>query len=365
MKIKNIIALLAAVSLLTACGKVSIESKTEIQTHDASVSAEENSDNEKATIPSDYDGAEYWDADGNPITLADTEESTAEISEVDDEMQYEACSVRPQCAPSFGVDFELPYDWSYETSQTDDDPTSSISIYLKPDAEADGRITLEYTKGGIVFCGTGLHQENIDFNGCSAVKGTYDNSDKWDFILLNDEFEGCAVLNNANDWYDKYADEIEYILSTVEFMKYETSESHDSIMKYEACSVRPQCAPSFGIDFELPYDWSYETVQTDDDPTSSISVCLKPNTEADGSIILEYTKGGIEVSNSALSEIETEFNGYPATEGTYLCSEQWDHIFLKGDYEGCAVLNNANDWYDKYADEIEYILSTVEFRKYD
>lgn len=221
MKIKNIIALLAAVSLLTACGKVSNESKTEIQTHDASVSAEENSDNEKATIPSDYDGAEYWDADGNPITLADTEESTAEISEVDDEMQY------------------------------------------------------------------------------------------------------------------------------------------------EACSVRPQCAPSFGVDFELPYDWSCETIQTDDDPTSSISVCLKPNTEADGSIILEYTKGGIEVSNSALSEIETEFNGYPATEGTYLCSEQWDHIFLKGDYEGCAVLNNANDWYDKYANEIEYILSTVEFIKYD
>ena len=365
MKIKNIIALLAAVSLLTACGKVSNESKTEIQTHDASVSAEENSDNEKATIPSDYDGAEYWDADGNPITLADTEESTAEISEVDDEMQYEACSVRPQCAPSFGVDFELPYDWSYETSQTDDDPTSSISIYLKPDAEADGRITLEYTKGGIVFCGTGLHQENIDFNGCSAVKGTYDNSDKWDFILLNDEFEGCAVLNNANEWYDEYADEIEYILSTVEFRKFETSEPHDSIMKYEAWSVRPQCTPSFGVDFELPYDWSYETIQTDDDPTSSISVCLKPNTEADGSIILEYTKGGIEVSNSALSEIETEFNGYPATEGTYLCSEQWDHIFLKGDYEGCAVLNNANDWYDKYADEIEYILSTVEFRKYD
>ncbi len=365
MKIKNIIALLAAVSLLTACGKVSNESKTEIQTHDASVSAEENSDNEKATIPSDYDGAEYWDADGNPITLADTEESTAEISEVDDEIQYEACSVRPQCAPSFGIDFELPYDWSYETVQTDDEPTSCISVYLKPNTEADGRIILEYTKGGIGFCGTGLHQENIDFNGYSAVKGAYDGSDKWDFILLNDEFEGCAVLNNANEWYDEYADEIEYILSTVEFRKFETSEPHDSIMKYEAWSVRPQCTPSFGVDFELPYDWSCETIQTDDDPTSSISVCLKPNTEADGSIILEYTKGGIEVSNSALSEIETEFNGYPATEGTYLCSEQWDHIFLKGDYEGCAVLNNANDWYDKYADEIEYILSTVEFIKYD
>lgn len=210
MKIKSIIALLAAVSLLTACGKVSEENKTEIQTPDASVS-----------VPSDYDGAEYWDADGNPITFDDTEESTAEISEIDDEMQYEACSVRPQCAPSFGIDFELPYDWNYEAVQTDDEPTSCISVYLKPNTEADGRIILEYTKGGIGFCGTGLHQENIDFNGYSAVKGAYDGSDRWDFILLNDEFEGCTVINDTNDWYDKYANEIEYILSTVEFIKYD------------------------------------------------------------------------------------------------------------------------------------------------
>lgn len=221
MKIKSIIALLAAVSFLTACEKASNENKTEIQTHDTSVSAEEISDNEKASVPSDYDGAEYLDADGNPITFADTEESTVEISEIDDEIQYEVCSVRPQCTPSFGVDFELPYDWSYESVQTDDEPTSSISVYLKPNSEADGRITLEYTKGGIGFCGTGLHQENIGFNGYSAVKGTYDGSDRWNFILLNDEFEGCTVLNNANDWYDKYADEIEYILSTVEFIKYD------------------------------------------------------------------------------------------------------------------------------------------------
>ena len=141
-----------------------------------------------------------------------------------------------------------------------------------------------------------------------------------------------------------------------------TSENEYFPTTYECI---PQCAPSMSITFAIPDGWSYETVQTNDDPTSSISVCLKPDAEADGSIIFEYTKDGIEVSDSALSEIETEFNGYPATEGTYLCSEQWDHIFLKGDYEGCAVLNNANDWYDKYADEIEYILSTVEFRKYD
>ena len=347
MKIKSITALLAASFLLTACGNLSETSGTDM------VGETISSINSTST------------SSITNITANENFVSKTEIKTSENEYFPTTYECIPQCAPSMSIIFAIPDGWSYETVQTNDAPTSSISVYLKPNAEADGHITLEYIKDGIGFCGTGLHQESIDFNGYSAVKGVYDGSDKWDFILLNDEFEGCAVLNNANEWYDKYADEIEYILSTVEFRKFETSEPHDSIMKYEAWSVRPQCTPSFGVDFELPYDWSYETVQTDDDPTSSISVCLKPDAEADGSIIFEYTKDGIEVSDSALSEIETEFNGYPATEGTYLCSEQWDHIFLKGDYEGCAVLNNANDWYDKYADEIEYILSTVEFRKYD
>ncbi len=221
MKIKSIIALLAAVSFLTACEKASNENKTEIQTHDASVSAEEISDNEKASVPSDYDGAEYLDADGNPITFADTEESTVEISEIDDEIQYEVCSVRPQCTPSFGVDFELPYDWSYETVQTDDEPTSSISVYLKPNTEADGSITLKYTKDGIEVSDAALSKIETEFNGYSATEGTYLCSEQWDHIFLKGDYEGCAVLNNTTDWYDKYADEIEYILSTVEFRKYD------------------------------------------------------------------------------------------------------------------------------------------------
>lgn len=221
MKIKSIIALLAAVSFLTACEKASNENKTEIQTHDTSVSAEEISGNEKPSVPSDCDGAEYLDADGNPITFADTEESTVEISEIDDEIQYEVCSVRPQCTPSFGVDFELPYDWSYESVQTDDEPTSSISVYLKPNTEADGSITLKYTKDGIEVSDAALSKIETEFNGYSATEGTYLCSEQWDHIFLKGDYEGCSVLNNTTDWYDKYADEIEYILSTVEFIKYD------------------------------------------------------------------------------------------------------------------------------------------------
>ena len=203
MKIKSITALLAASFLLTACGNLSETSGTDM------VGETISSINSTST------------SSITNITANENFVSKTEIKTSENEYFPTTYECIPQCAPSMSITFAIPDGWSYETSQTNDDPTSSISVYLKPDAEADGHITLEYIKGGIGFCGTGLHQESIDFNGYSAVKGAYDGSDKWDFILLNDEFEGCAVLNNANEWYDKYADEIEYILSTVEFRKYD------------------------------------------------------------------------------------------------------------------------------------------------
>lgn len=199
MKIKSTIALLTVSLLLTACGEIS--ETNEIEQTDSIISeasTEASADESAATSEKD--------------SITDTESIT----------KYEYYTVEPQCTPSFGISFELPYDWSYEAVQTDDEPTSSISVYIKPNAESDGCITIEYTRDGLAFCGTGLEREDIDFNGHSAWKGTYDSSENWDFILLNDDdYEGCAVLNQAYDWYDKYADEIEYILSTIEFVRYE------------------------------------------------------------------------------------------------------------------------------------------------
>lgn len=198
MKIKSTIALLTVSLFLTACGEISKTNEIE------------QTDNTISEVSVETSSAQN-------IITAEKNENT----ETESIMEYEYHTVEPQCKPSFGVSFELPYDWSYETVQTDDEPTSSLSVYIKPNVESDGNITIEYTRG-LAFCGTGLECEDIDFNGHSALKGTYDSSENWDFILLNDDdYEGCAVLNQAYDWYDKYADEIEYILSTVEFRKYE------------------------------------------------------------------------------------------------------------------------------------------------
>ncbi|MGN0603635.1 MAG: hypothetical protein ACI4I2_06625 [Oscillospiraceae bacterium] len=239
MKIKSVIALFAAVSFLTACEKVSetsgldkaesstpdlgiITSVANIPSNETTVKASEKT--EKLTDP---DGVEYGDygedtitSEANNVTMTEASETT--VSEnLDDPTLWEHIEIEPQCGPSFGFSFDLPDGWSYEFAQTCDEPTSSTSAYLKPDTESDGFITIEYSQGGIGVCGTNLNEESIDFNGYSAVKGTYDGSDNWDFIFLNDDYSGCAVLNNAGEWYDNYADEIEYILSTIEFNFFE------------------------------------------------------------------------------------------------------------------------------------------------
>lgn len=240
MKIKSVIALFAAVSFLTACEKVSktsgldkaesstpdlgiITSVADIPSNETTVKASEKT--EKLT---DFDGVKHKDYDETTVTSEANNETMAEVSETntvsensDDPTLFEHIEIEPQCGPSFGFSFDLPDGWSYEFAQTCDEPTSSTSAYLKPDTESDGFITIEYSQGGIGVCGTNLNEESIDFNGYSAVKGTYDGSDNWDFIFLNDDYSGCAVLNNASEWYDDHADEIELILSTVEFKLYE------------------------------------------------------------------------------------------------------------------------------------------------
>ena len=117
----------------------------------------------------------------------------ADIRTQPEEMSREAetqnvqTEVVPQCAPSTGFSFELPAGWSYTSTQTEDEPTSSISAYLSPDNEAESTITIEYSKNFAV-CGTGLVQKPIDFNGYSATQCYYDGSENWSFIMLDGEY---------------------------------------------------------------------------------------------------------------------------------------------------------------------------------
>ena len=154
-------------------------------------------------------------------TQSDNAETTIKVQATEateaseDEAQNAQAEVVPQCAPSTGFSFELPAGWSYTSAQTEDEPTSCISAYLSPDNEAEGTITIEYSKNFAV-CGTGLVQKPIDFNGYSATQCYYDGSENWSFIMLDGEYTDCVIINNA-PWYDDYANDIEKILSSVKF----------------------------------------------------------------------------------------------------------------------------------------------------
>lgn len=125
--------------------------------------------------------------------------------------------VEPQSTPSVIISFELPEDWNYEVIQTDDEPTSSITVLLAPKSEKEGNLELKYISSGFVVCGTGLVQTEIDFNGVKAYQGVYYGRDLWSFITL-EEPKGCAILNSA-PWYEKYEAEIEQLLASVVFLR--------------------------------------------------------------------------------------------------------------------------------------------------
>lgn len=134
---------------------------------------------------------------------------------------YDLVEITPQCEPSMGFSFKLPEGWTYEVVQTDDEPTSSTAVYLKPsDVTSEGTIVIEYIEGGVFVCGTGLKEQIIDFNGYSSSQGFYYDNKIWSFIILKNDYNGCAIWNNT-DWYGDYAEETDFILSTVEFKHYE------------------------------------------------------------------------------------------------------------------------------------------------
>lgn len=163
-------------------------------------------------------------ADTVSETVSDTENTesseSAAFEEVSDN-DNQLVEIVPPCKPSMGITLELPVGWSYEFAQTCDEPTSSSSVYIKPDDTSfEGQIVVEYVEGGIGVCGTGLEQKSIDFNGYKASQGTYSANDVWDFIMLEDEYFGCVILNDT-ELYKEYSETIDDILSTVRFEYYE------------------------------------------------------------------------------------------------------------------------------------------------
>ena len=136
----------------------------------------------------------------------------------------ELIEIKPQCPPAYGITFRLPKDWVYEVVQSDDAPTSDLVVSIRPVFPGtEGEITLQHCDGFGV-CGTGLVQKDIVFNGHEAWQGFYDGNTLWSFIALKDP-KDCVIMNSAENWYEEYEEEINQILSTVEFVYYEDNTS--------------------------------------------------------------------------------------------------------------------------------------------
>ena len=141
-----------------------------------------------------------------------------------DRFEGEFVEIKPQCPPSYGVTFWLPTGWTYSGMQSDDEPTSDLVVSIRPDFPGtEGDISIRYSRGFGV-CGTGLVQKDIEFNGHPAWQGFYDGQSLWSHIILKDP-KDCVIINDAQNWYAEYEEEIGRILSTVEFVWYAAGSS--------------------------------------------------------------------------------------------------------------------------------------------
>ena len=125
--------------------------------------------------------------------------------------------VLPKHGPAYGISFDLPEGWTYEITQTDDEPTTTLSIILRPEAVQNGDITLTYSKYFAV-CRNCVDLKDVSFNGLDAVQAMFIGHSRWDFITLK-EHRGCVIINSAESWYDSYAEDIDALLSSVEFIR--------------------------------------------------------------------------------------------------------------------------------------------------
>ena len=219
---KTLIVLFCATLLLTmaACAGTKADISTEQGGGEAPTPAVVDSPAEGSTAGVSEPGGD--EAPEPDVADEQKENAAAAVSEVEGTSfpDGDLVAVKPQRVPAYGVSFWLPSDWTYEATQTDDDPTSTVTVDIKPKAAGmEGAITFYCSDSPFGVCGIGLEQKDIIFNGHEAWQGFYDGSPLWDFICLKD-LEGCAVINSAGDWYEDYEEVIDRILSTVDFIYY-------------------------------------------------------------------------------------------------------------------------------------------------
>ncbi|MBQ2922820.1 MAG: hypothetical protein IJE60_07045 [Tyzzerella sp.] len=160
------------------------------------------------------DGTEdFEDTDKSSVgTSAENQSSKQEAAE--DEKTWE----RVESSKNFRrISLAIPTGWRYTTSIGGDASSEEFGISFWPEGEKDSAIDVGYHSAWGV-CGTGLEQTKITLGDYSAVQGTYDNKEVWDFIHFHvEDTKGSyvALSVGAEAWWDEYGTEAMEILATI------------------------------------------------------------------------------------------------------------------------------------------------------
>lgn len=114
-----------------------------------------------------------------------------------------------------GISLQLPEGWDY-TNNSEPENGAELSMDIYPVGET-GKISIGYHELFGV-CGTGLNSVEAEYNGMKALKGFYDNNNHWAFICFESPYDKYVILSEGTEeWQQKYYDEVEQILNTLEF----------------------------------------------------------------------------------------------------------------------------------------------------
>ena len=160
------------------------------------------------------DGTEVLeDKDKSSVgTSAENQSSKGET--VEDEKTWE----RVESSKNFRkISLAIPTGWQSAISVGGDASSEEFGITFWPEGETEIFIDVGYHSAWGV-CGTGLEQTKITLGDYSAVQGTYDNKEIWDFIHFQvEDTKGFYVALNAGteSWWDEYGTEVMEILATI------------------------------------------------------------------------------------------------------------------------------------------------------
>ena len=116
------------------------------------------------------------------------------------------------------ISLAIPTGWEYSISVGGDASSEEFGISFWPEGEKESLINVGYHSAWGV-CGTGLEETKITLGDYSAVQGTYDNKEVWDFIYFHvEDTKGSyvALSVRAEEWWDEYGTEAMEILATIQ-----------------------------------------------------------------------------------------------------------------------------------------------------